>query len=257
MELYDSPADVVRKVLRARSIAPSEAAEAAGVDSRRVLQFLDGEFSTEVATALAMALDLDSEALVSLVGYLPKVVLPDGLTQLILPFSEDTVNAWLLENSQGALVVDAGAGSDDLRAALDARKIYHIHLLITHDHPDHIAGIRKLRSRISSLHRPTDLKPDTQFELGGFSIRSFDLSGHHPQALGYAIDGFGFAMGDALFAGSVGGCGSKPTYQLAKQTVVGALTGMPEDTLLLPGHGPPSTLAQERKHNPFVAAWLK
>ena len=58
--------------------------------------------------------------------------------------------------------------------------------------------------------------------------------------------------GDALFAGSIGGCGTPAIYQHALRRLRDLLEPLPDETVLLPGHGPATTLCEERTANPFL-----
>ncbi len=74
-------------------------------------------------------------------------------------------------------------------------------------------------------------------------------------ALGYHVDGFPIPVlvtGDALFAGSIGGCPTPARYQLALSRLREVLAPLPDETLLLPGHGLATTLGEERVANPFL-----
>jgi hydroxyacylglutathione hydrolase len=58
--------------------------------------------------------------------------------------------------------------------------------------------------------------------------------------------------GDTLFAGSIGGIfDRKSTYENLLASVSSRLFTLPDDTVVMPGHGPPSTIAEEKAHNPF------
>jgi glyoxylase-like metal-dependent hydrolase (beta-lactamase superfamily II) len=60
-------------------------------------------------------------------------------------------------------------------------------------------------------------------------------------------------VGDALFAGSIGGCPDSFTYQMALRNLRHHVLSLTGDTILLPGHGPATTVALERAYNPFFA----
>jgi glyoxylase-like metal-dependent hydrolase (beta-lactamase superfamily II) len=86
-------------------------------------------------------------------------------------------------------------------------------------------------------------------------VRACELSGHYTPALGFHIEGLSrpvLVTGDALFAGSIGGCGTPEIYQLALRTLRATLAALPDETVLLPGHGSATTLGEERVSNPFL-----
>lgn len=100
--------------------------------------------------------------------------------------------------------------------------------------------------------------PGESREVGGILFETFDLCGHCTPALGYLFHGFSrpvLAVGDAVFAGSIGGCKSQESYQLALDRIHAVFAGLPDETLILPGHGPATTWGEERVRNPFLAGF--
>ncbi|RYD56127.1 MAG: hypothetical protein EOP83_21445, partial [Verrucomicrobiaceae bacterium] len=99
------------------------------------------------------------------------------------------------------------------------------------------------------------MKPGESFRRGPLIVRTVDLSGHYTPSLGYLVDGLSVPVlvtGDALFAGSMGGCDTPSLYQHALARLKDVLTSLPDSTVLLPGHGPATTLGEERSGNPFL-----
>lgn len=255
--LYDTPADLVAKALRGLGETP------AGLPPQDLKRFLKGAFDPDTARRLAGPLGLDAAALARFPDPRPETALPPGVARLELPFEDETVNAWCLENGDTPLVIDAGLGRTDLAAALPGKGT--IDLLITHPHRDHIGGIAGVEKRIRGfwspvpLDRATPVRPGDRWRLGELEILVFDLAGHHPDAIGYRINGFGpplLAVGDAVFAQSAGGCPGPQAYRQARSTLTRALVELPDETLLLTGHGWATTLGLEKDRNPFLAAWL-
>ncbi|BCX50078.1 hypothetical protein HAHE_39860 [Haloferula helveola] len=260
MKIYDAASDIVAKAMRGQGLLPCDLS---GVDSKELGAFLKGEFEPALAEPLATALKLDGPALARYQEAFPEPELPAGVTRIELPFEDDTVNAWALRSGATLLVVDAGLGSTDLASALPEEPVSC--LLITHPHRDHIGGISGVRSRVDRLVAPVSI-PDgeritagDQVGVGAFRIEAFSLAGHHPDALGYRIDWPGgrcVAVGDAVFAGSAGGCPDLDAYAMARRTIAEGLGSVPNDVVLLTGHGQATTLGVERSRNPFLARWL-
>jgi glyoxylase-like metal-dependent hydrolase (beta-lactamase superfamily II) len=93
-------------------------------------------------------------------------------------------------------------------------------------------------------------------ERGALSIRAIPLPGHCLGALGYVIEGLAVPVcvtGDALFAGSMGGCAPGEPYREALAANRKEVLSLPPETILLPGHGPASTVGSELLANPFLA----
>ena len=99
------------------------------------------------------------------------------------------------------------------------------------------------------------MKPGDAVFCGPLILRACDLSGHFTPALGLHIEGLQapvLVTGDALFAGSIGGCATPAIYQQALRNLRAALAPLPDQTVILPGHGPATTLGEERGGNPFI-----
>ena len=91
------------------------------------------------------------------------------------------------------------------------------------------------------------------FDLGGCRLRVIETPGHTPGGVCYFLpDDRLLLSGDTLFAGSVGRTdlpgGDMPTLMAS----LAKLVALPEDTTVVPGHGPETTIAAERRSNPFL-----
>lgn len=266
-ELYDSPADVIRKALRGLELAPGQVAEVSGVPLATLQNLIEGrEAGPELLSNIAPTLGLDSTALRNLGDFRPEFPNGPEVTRWSVPFEDDEVNVWRVGSGDTQLIFDAGFRPTDLAEQLSAAGLTGVHVLITHPHRDHIGGIAAISDRISSLHSPTPIgnatlvAPGAEFTLGPYTIRVIDLAGHHPDALGFLIRGLGHPLcvvGDALYAGSLGYCPNLESFRNARSTLQAGILPLGDETRILPGHGPPTTLAQERRSNPFLAAWQR
>lgn len=259
--LYDTTADVIRKALRGLGMAPSQAAETCGLPEREVLAASRGPVSGEILEALAPALALDSKALARLSDFKPTIPAADSIIRLELPFDDETVNAWLLDAGKGGipLLFDTGDGPNDVRSALDRFEVGAVHAFITHSHGDHTGGLPGLKGILESLSGPEHgdvLRPGDRIQRGDLKVRVIGLPGHCPGALGFVVTGLTVPVcvtGDALFAGSIGGCAPGDPYRQALESLRKEVMTLPDETILLPGHGPATTVGSERKSNPFLA----
>lgn len=259
--LEDDFTYVLRKALVGNGLAPTEAAEAAGLAEEDVLSLLRGRFSKEVAEKLAPVLGLNAAAFATHPDFLPAAFDHPWIERIVLPFGKDHVNAWLIRHGRAALLFDTGHSSGDLAKALDRREI---HLpgkaFLTHSHRDHTGGAQRLIEAgvsVFSADFPgaVRMKPGDRTFSHALTVTACDLSGHASPALGFLIDGLpvpALVVGDALFAGSIGGCPTPELYRTAIGNLRAALDPLPGETVLLPGHGPGTTLGEERAHNPFL-----
>ncbi len=254
---------VMRKALKGHDLAPAEAATRAGLPEAEVLAFSRGKFSPDTARRLAPVLGLNPAALANHPAYQPLPLALSEIHRLDLPFGQERVNAWLIRTPDTVILFDTGYDLTACRAALDATLPAEI--FITHSHPDHIGGISTFLTAgiipyACQIENTCPLSPGDTHQLGPLTVRACDLSGHANPALGYQLDGLDLPVlvtGDALFAGSIGGCGSPALYQHALARLRDVLADLPEHTVLLPGHGPATTLGEERLGNPFLTDFAR
>jgi glyoxylase-like metal-dependent hydrolase (beta-lactamase superfamily II) len=171
-------------------------------------------------------------------------------------------NCYLLAAAAGGpcVVVDPGQEvAVPLSAALEEHRLVPAALLATHGHPDHVASAASLSAEHGvPLHlHPADAPlydgdsvPLVPGAYAGLDVDVRHIPGHTPGSVVLALEtpeGGRLALtGDTLFAGSVGrGDVGKALRSL--------LAGFPDDTVVLPGHGPATTIGRERAGNPFLA----
>lgn len=263
--LEDDFTDVIGKALRGLELSVDQAATAAGVDATDASRLLEGAWDEGVARALAGVLQLDPDALAALPTYQPPVCGHPAITRLELPFGPYTVNAWLIDTGCGKLLIDTGCDVPSLAGALDGVcAIDEIRtVIITHNHRDHVGGLGLFGRDGVVVCGPgpsgswRELRAGDSLQCGIIRVDAHDLSGHATPALGLMIRGLDvpvLATGDALFAGSMGGCQGRGDHDLARKTLDSLLSQTDPQTLLLPGHGPATRLLEETRSNPFLAA---
>jgi len=185
--------------------------------------------------------------------------------------------------AQDCLVIDPGLEAGDLLEFLDEQKLNPLAVLLTHGHIDHIAGLAVLRSRFAEIKvyihnldaemltepkinlsamtgsafvtEPEDasLKERDIIDLAGVKLLVLHTPGHTPGGISLYSkqDGVVF-VGDTLFADSIGRSdfpGGSMSQLL--DSVREKLFTLPEETQVYPGHGPATTIAAEKAHNPF------
>src|SRR5262249_36786326 len=92
------------------------------------------------------------------------------------------------------------------------------------------------------------------FQVGNIDIESRLTWGHSPGGLTFVVTGLArqiAIVGDSLFAGSMGG--GNVSYQDALRNNLDKILTLPAETIICPGHGPMTTVGEEKKHNPFFA----
>ncbi|MCP4230846.1 MAG: MBL fold metallo-hydrolase [bacterium] len=188
-----------------------------------------------------------------------------------------STNCYIVESNGEAMVIDPGGDPERIFDSLEGMKVSRIGL--THGHPDHIGGLGQLKSLTEApvyVHK-NDLPEMSLMHVGGI----VDLGVELPGADEYGQDGNSFDIGDVtftvlhtpghtrggvclytegllftgdtLFAGSIGrtdlGGGD---YDMLIASIRNKILTLPDDTRVLPGHGPESTIEMERASNPFL-----
>jgi len=266
--LEDNFTDVIGKAQRGLGLTDLVLAQRAGVPPADLAAVKAGEVREPVLRAVAKALRLGGDALVSLARrewYPEQPQFKRGFAMFNTPFEDMRVNAYLAWNAatRQAAAFDTGATCQAMLDTLAAEQLTLRYIFVTHTHDDHIADLPRLanatRAEIWSHERePVDLPgartfaENAHFHLGDLAIKTLLTSGHSPGQTTFYVTGLSWPLavvGDSLFAGSMGG--GLVSYEEQYRNNRQKLLRLPADTVLACGHGPLTTLRQEKLHNPF------
>jgi len=265
--LEDFFEDIIGKAMRGRHISEAELSERAGVDRDILGRLCRGEFCDEEAlTRIAPVLGLDPAALTlsASKAWAPRPVSLDGLAQFNTPYRDMMVNAFLLWDpaTRDAAAFDTGTDVAPLLAEIEKRGLRLTSIFITHTHNDHIADLDRLKAAAPAARvHANRAEPwpgaeafveGARFAIGGLGVEARTTSGHSVGGTTYVVTGLVHpvaVVGDALFAGSMGG--GMVSFDDALRNNREKILTLPDDTVLCPGHGPLTTVAEEKRHNPF------
>ncbi len=266
--LEDYYEDILGKAQRGLGLTDKQVCDRAEISAEAWKRALGGAFEEATARAVAPVLGLGADALVACGkrAWKPAPVSVDGLRQCNTQFDDMTVNAYAVWNprTRDAVVFDSGADARPLIEIVRGEKLNVRHILLTHAHPDHVADLQRLREAFPdapiAVHRNETVtgadpfEEGTIFETDDLKIAARLTPGHSPGGTTFVVEGLGrpvAIVGDALFAGSMGGAPS--AWKSALAATREKILGLPADTVLCPGHGPVTTVAEEREHNPLFA----
>jgi len=273
MQLEDHLGDIIRKARDMSSVAVGAAAAAAGI-SEAELNALEksGQLSGKKLNfeALGKVIGLNPAKLSGIAGgWLPKA--PDLSTWRELrafnTAGEDlTVNCYLVwdEVTRDAALFDTGLDAQPVLNCIQENQLVLRHIFITHSHWDHVDALPKFReawpkARVHSGSKNAPVDQRNKFNeiihLGGLRITHRETPGHAEDGVTYLVGNWQedaphvAIVGDTIFAGSMGR--GNDSWELARQKVREQILTLPAETLICPGHGPFTTVAQEKEHNPF------
>ncbi len=186
------------------------------------------------------------------------------------------------DKEKKALVFDPGDDGNGIYEKLKNKGFTVAGIALTHGHFDNILGVKALKERsgclvyapcteegllldpekncTADIGRPLSLKADVFLrdgevrDIDGISFKTLLTPGHTGGSACFYFEEEGFLIsGDTLFAGSVGRT-DLPTGNMGElvRSIKDKLMTLPDETVVYPGHGPETTLGDEKKYNPFL-----
>ena len=202
-----------------------------------------------------------------------------------VPFEENAYLAYY-EGDSACLVFDPGLEPERIMAEIEERGLAPAAILCTHGHADHIAGNGALKTRwpecpliigagdaskltdpvanlsagfgVGLTSPPADqlVSEGDELDLAGFRLEVFETPGHstgHVVFVAPELSPTHVFGGDVLFAGSVGRTDFPDgSFEELRRAIHQKLFPLEDDTIVLPGHGPWTTIGREKQTNPFV-----
>ncbi len=266
--LEDNAADIIGKAQRGLGISDSELAKKTGASAQTIRKLREGDFDESVLLSIAPALGLNGDALNEIANseWRPKKIESlDGLAQFTTDYNGMAVNAYVVwgPETRVAAVFDTGADSREIVRFANHHKLDVQLILLTHAHPDHVADLPSLREETGAdvftpAREPVPgaepIDEGKKFRVGNLQIDTRLTWGHSAGGMTYVVTGLVrpiAIVGDSLFAGSMGG--GNVSYRDALQNNLGKILTLPDETIICPGHGPMTTVGEEKEHNPFFA----
>jgi len=270
--LEDDPSDILRKASRGTGVDPAKLAHVTGIDADAIAAWIKGTAvpSEDQARAVAVPLRLDPGKFADAAAHrwYPGAEVPPDVRHH--PHDPHPSNGYLffLDDGKTAALIDPAGYPKTLFKAVNEGPYALRYILITHKHADHCdatadvarafpdAQIVMHRADVKAIgslaSRAIPITDGDELPFGeDASIRMLHTPGHTDGSSCFLFRSTVFS-GDTLFAGSVGGIfADVATYDDLLASVKFKLFALDDDTVVMPGHGPPTTIGEEKAHNPF------
>ncbi|KXU35944.1 MBL fold metallo-hydrolase [Cephaloticoccus primus] len=269
--IEDNFDDVINKTQRGLKISDEDLAARAEITAEQLAAVKSGKPLYGVIRRVARHLNLSPDALEVLAKkawYPEQPNLPRGFAMFNTPYEDMFVNAYMVwdPRTRQAAAFDTGSTCEGMLDVIRDERLDLRYILLTHTHGDHIADLARLaelnpRAEIwASEREPVDhpraqtFKENAHFHLGELAIKTLLTWGHTPGQTSFYVTGLSWPLvivGDSIFSCSMGGSPNFFGNQLHNNKE--KLMTLPKDTVIAPGHGPLTTVGQEKKYNPFFA----
>lgn len=268
--LEDNFDDVINKAQRGWRISDADLARRAEVSPAELAEVKNGRPIDPVLRRIARHLKLSPDALEALAHkrwYPEQPVFSRGFAAFNTRYGDMTVNSYLVWDPRERLAAafDTGATAQGMLDVIHAEALTVRYVFLTHTHEDHVADLSRLANATGAEVWASEREPAPRdgaktfpeyahFHLGTLAIKTLFTFGHSPGLTTYFITGLSWPLaivGDAVFASSMGGSAEHfaDQYRNNREKIL----RLPRDTVLACGHGPLTTLGQEKEHNPFFA----
>lgn len=266
LPLEDNFEDILGKSQRGLGLTDEDLAWRGGISVKALRDMKSGNVLDGPARLIAPLLGLhaDSWLAVGRKVWRPAPVEMEGLLMWNTTWDDMTVNSYLVFDpaSKSAALFDTGASAIGAIDAIRAQELKLEAIFITHTHPDHIADLERLKTEFPDTPvyvgrgelfdgaHPVD--EGKTWEIGALEVEARETSGHARHGITYVVKGLAHpvaTVGDALFAGSMGG--GAISWSQALTTNRRRIFPLADDAIICPGHGPLTTVGEEKTHNPF------
>ena len=275
MHLEDEFGDVVGKARRGQEISTAQLASPSGLSVEELDQIEAYRLTPDIegVDRLADSLGLHRDKLRASAGKRFFPLFPAGrpvegaVVEMLVLGSDFLMNGYVVgctATRQGT-VIDPGFEAGKILKTVETLGLDIVSVLLTHGHGDHTGALSEVcqatsapafishadSSMLGSLRTKIEgeLVEGQILAVGNLRFRVTATGGHTPGGMTIVHDQFAF-VGDALFAGSLGGTHGRAAYEKQRQTVREGILGL-DDVILYPGHGPATTVGEERASNPF------
>ena len=210
----------------------------------------------------------------------------EAMIHKVLPVGPLQCNCSIIgdETTLEAMVIDPGDDIEDILAIINQHKLKVKQIVITHAHIDHVGGAMKLRAQTGApillnqndltllkmldvqaswlgmrppgaVEIEADLRHDQKLEAGSLSASILHTPGHTEGSVCLYFPAEKLLIaGDTLFARSIGRTDLPGgSFEKIIRSLHDRVLTLPDETVVVPGHGPRTTVGEEREENPFLS----
>ena len=208
--------------------------------------------------------------------------MPKSMSIDVIEVGDFITNCYLIYEADQAIILDPGDDAPQIIELIEKRNVKLDKIILTHGHIDHIKGLPELRhwakvpvlihqedanmltearKNLSYYHdtafttKPADelLVEGDEITVGNNKFTVLHTPGHTPGGISLLTDGIVFS-GDALFFGSIGRTDFPGSdHRTLIEAIQHKLMTLPPETVVYPGHGPQTTIGQEKEANPWLS----
>ena len=278
MPLEDEFCDIIKKARTGQGLSVGDVAQMAGVPGGNITALERGVCPPDRdevhALAKALGLRLDPLEQIAIDKWEPVAQhSTDWVERIQGSINGYGVQGYVVHDGGEALLIDTAYNAPAMIEFLSTHRLRLQGICLTHGHADHADGIEQIlkfretpvylgAEDVDLLHwRPPDDRlaapiDGRAIQVGGLTVHCFTTPGHTPGGICYRVDAGSQSVcfvGDTLFAGSIGRSNPSTLYKTHLDSVRQRVLKLPHECILLPGHGPATTVREELDHNPFAS----
>lgn len=274
--LEDEFCDIIKKARAGRGLGLEQLCASSGLDAAAIRELEAGRRAParEEVLALATALTLDGAKLAAIACDHWEPAHPAHQTAPDVLLIRGDIGGYEVKgylfydpSTREAVMIDTGYNPETMLRTIERERLNLTAVCLTHGHADHAGGLDTILARHPVPvyigegdwdllgWRPTAslrkfVGDGETIRVGGREVRCVATPGHTPGGVCYKTDACCF-VGDTLFAGSIGRANPSTLYPTHLESVRTRVLTLPDNLILFPGHGPATTVREEKAHNPF------
>ena len=285
MGLEDEFTDIVKKSRNGQSLSIDDLAKKSGLHPGELSELEAGtrRASNDEVEAIARSLGIRPGPLgeIAREEWNPQAI-PASLREvhtIVGDIGGYEVKGYILfdPDAKEALIIDTGYNASAVLSFLDQQGLKLKGICLTHGHTDHAGGLEQILATwkvpvylgqedislapwLPSRDLLVDPEEGATLHAGRYSVTCLVTPGHTPGGICYQVKAASqdvCFVGDTLFAGSIGRANPLTLYQTHLESVRKRVLQLPRTTILMPGHGPATTVVEEIQHNPFASSNLQ